>query len=89
MEPNMIVDVFRNGMLTAVILISSVVLPSLFIGLVIAMFQAATQINEVSLNFIPKLLITMTLIMVGMPWFLNTLVDFAKSIFNQIPYMVG
>ncbi len=71
-------------MLSAPLLLSALV-----IGLVVSIFQAATQINEMTLSFIPKLLgIFLALILTG-PWMVNTMVDYIQRLFGNIPWMVG
>jgi flagellar biosynthetic protein FliQ len=65
------------------------ILPGLLVGLVVAMFQAATQINEASLSFIPKLLVTFLTILVAGPWLSKTLVNYTQSLIVNIPYLVG
>jgi len=67
-------------------------LPSLlvgmFIGLAVSIFQATTQINETTLSFIPKIIGIVIIIILTMPWMLNSMVDFSTNIFNLIPEFV-
>lgn len=64
-------------------------LSALVIGLVVSIFQAATQINEQTLSFIPKLVgIFMVLVFAG-PWMMTLMVDFIRRLFSNIPWMVG
>ena len=71
-------------MLSAPLLLSALV-----IGLVVSIFQAATQINEMTLSFIPKLLgIFLALILTG-PWMVTTMVDYIQRLFGNIPWLVG
>lgn len=64
-------------------------LPMLFVGLVvglmISIFQATTQINEMTLTFVPKILAVIVVIIFTMPWMLNMLIDFTMRIFNLMP----
>jgi len=62
--------------------------PALIVGLLVSVFQAATQINEVTLSFIPKLLITMLVIIIAGPWILRTLVIYTQRIFHDIPNLI-
>ncbi len=71
-------------MLGAVILI-----PALLVGLVVAMFQAATQINEMTLTFIPKLIIVVVVLMAGGPWMLRVIMNFTITLFESIPELIG
>jgi flagellar biosynthetic protein FliQ len=81
--------VFQQTLELLVVLILIVLLPALFVGLLVAMFQAATQINEMTLSFIPKLLVTLAVLIIAGPWMLQTLLDFTRRIFNNIPMLIG
>ena len=63
-------------------------LTGMFIGLAVSIFQATTQINEMTLSFIPKILGVIIVIVLTMPWMLNSMTDFATNIFNMIPNFV-
>ena len=63
--------------------------PGLIIGLVVSTFQAATQINEQTLSFLPRLLVTLIVIIVAGPWMLTQLLDHANRLFANIPYLIG
>jgi flagellar biosynthetic protein FliQ len=64
-------------------------LPVLAVGLLVSMFQAATQINEMTLSFIPKLLVTVLVIMWAGPWMLGLMTDYTRRLFEEIPYFLG
>ncbi len=64
-------------------------LTALIIGLVVSIFQAATQINEMTLSFIPKLLGTFAMLILSGPWMIGILLDYMTRLFSSIPYMVG
>ncbi len=68
MTPDDVLDLFRDGLLLVVIMVSVIVVPSLLVGLVVSMFQAATQINEQTLSFLPRLLVMLVTLMVTGPW---------------------
>ena len=53
------------------------------------MFQAATQINEMTLSFIPKLIVTMLAMMIGGPWMLSLLVDYVRRLYENIPFLIN
>lgn len=89
MEPGVIIDVFRGGMYLIVTLVSIIVLPGLVVGLLVAMFQAATQINEMSLAFIPKLLVTLVTLGVAAPWILKLMIAFTQNLITEIPTLIG
>ena len=63
-------------------------LTGMFLGLAVSIFQATTQINEMTLSFIPKILGVVIVIVLTMPWMLNSMTDFATNIFNMIPNFV-
>ena len=89
MTPEVAVDLFRQALWLTGIMVGIVVMPSLLIGLVVAMFQAATQINEQTLSFLPRLLVTfLTLIWLG-PWLTTQLIEFTDTLYRQIPGLIG
>ena len=63
-------------------------LTGMFVGLAVSIFQATTQINEMTLSFIPKILGVVIVIVLTMPWMLNSMTDFAVGVFNLIPTFV-
>jgi len=89
MSPNVIIDIFREALMLIVLIVASLVLPSLCVGLVVSMFQAATQINEQTLSFLPRLLMTLASVMVLGPWILNMLIEHATRLITNIPLFVG
>nr|WP_321267403.1 flagellar biosynthesis protein FliQ [uncultured Sulfurimonas sp.] len=60
-------------------------LTGMLLGLAVSIFQATTQINEMTLSFIPKILGVVIVIILTMPWMLNSMIDFATNIFNMMP----
>ncbi|GAA6130701.1 flagellar biosynthesis protein FliQ [Halopseudomonas sabulinigri] len=89
MTPEVAVDLFRQALWLTGIMVAVVVMPSLLIGLVVAMFQAATQINEQTLSFLPRLLVTfLTLIWLG-PWLTTQLIEFTDTLYRSIPGLIG
>jgi len=81
--------VFGDALGLVVVLVSLIVLPSLLVGLVVAVFQAATQINEQTLSFLPRLLMTLVTIMTAGPWILGRFVDHFNHIFETIPALIA
>jgi len=63
-------------------------LTGMFLGLAVSIFQATTQINEMTLSFIPKIIGVVIVIILTMPWMLNAMTDFSLNIFNMIPTFV-
>lgn len=72
----------------ALLLSLPALLTGMFLGLAVSIFQATTQINEMTLSFIPKVLGIIIVIVLTMPWMLNTTIDFATNVFNLIPTFV-
>jgi flagellar biosynthesis protein FliQ len=89
MTPETVVSMFSESIYVVLLLLTVLVVPGLIVGLVISMFQAATQINESSLSFIPKLFITFLVLVFAGPWLLKTLVNYTDTLFANIPYMIG
>ena len=89
MTPEVVMDLFADAFKLTVIMVSLIVGPSLVVGLVVSMFQAATQINEQTLSFLPRLLVTLCTIMVAGPWLLNQLMDLFNRLIMNIPLMIG
>ena len=84
-----VLSLFGDALGLVVIVVAILVLPSLFVGLVVAVFQAATQINEQTLSFLPRLIMTLVSIMAAGPWILGQLLDHFQRIFSSIPTIVG
>ena len=89
MNPEAFVDVFREALGIVSLLVSATIIPSLLIGLVVSIFQAATSINEQTLSFLPRLLVTLTALSWGAHWGLQQLMDFFHVIIEQIPEVLG
>jgi flagellar biosynthetic protein FliQ len=71
------------------LLLAPLLLVALITGLIISLFQAATQINEMTLSFIPKLLAVFATLVIAGPWMLETLLDYMRNLFSSIPQLVG
>lgn len=89
MSPEVYVDIFRNALFTVMTLVAVIVVPSLLIGLVVAVFQAATSINEQTLSFLPRLMVTLLTLIVGAHWFTQVLMDFTVNMIEAIPRVLG
>ncbi|ALZ85385.1 MULTISPECIES: flagellar biosynthesis protein FliQ [Pseudomonadaceae] len=89
MTPEVAVDLFRQGLWLTALLVAVLVVPSLIVGLIVAVFQAATQINEQTLSFLPRLIVTLlTLIVLG-PWMVRQLMEFIQTSVANIPRLIG
>jgi flagellar biosynthetic protein FliQ len=89
MTPDTVIDIGQQAMEVTTILAGMVLLPALAVGLVVAMFQAVTQINEMTLTFIPKLIAVAVVMALAGPWMLNLLLDFTTELIESIPMLVG
>lgn len=89
MTPGMALDLFGEALFLVVLLVAVIVVPSLLVGLLVSTFQAATQINEQTLSFLPRLLVTLLTIMWAGPWILGQLMDEFNNIFANIPLFLG
>jgi flagellar biosynthetic protein FliQ len=89
MTPDVVSDLMREALYLAMLMVSVIIVPSLCIGLVVSVFQAATQINEQTLSFLPRLLITlMTLVVLG-PWLGSQMTDFTERLILDLPTLIG
>ncbi len=89
MTPDSVIDIGQQAMEVTALLAAVVLLPALAIGLVVAMFQAATQINEMTLSFIPKLIVVALSLMLAGPWMLRVLMNFSLSLIGSVPELIG
>lgn len=89
MTPEIAVDLFREALWLTAMIVGLMVMPSLLVGLLVAMFQAATQINEQTLSFVPRLLVMLlTLIWAG-PWLVRELMEYMQNLIHNIPLLIG
>lgn len=89
MEPGIFVDILSDALFLVIKLVSAIIVPSLIVGLIVAVFQAATSINEQTLSFLPRLLVTLTALIVGGHWFTQELMDFFNRLVMSIPEIAG
>jgi flagellar biosynthetic protein FliQ len=88
-DPRVVLDLYGQAFLLIVIMVAAVMVPALIVGLIVSVFQAATQINEQTLTFLPRLIVTILVIIYLGPWLLQKLVDFTTQLFIDIPLMIG
>ncbi len=89
MTPDTIVSIGYQAMQVALTLVSVIILPALAVGLLVSMFQAATQINEQTLSFIPKLMVIAGALAFAGPWLLRLMVSYTERLIQNIPYLIG
>jgi flagellar biosynthetic protein FliQ len=89
MTPENVMDLAHRMLLVTTMVAAPLLLIALVAGLVIGMLQAATQINEATLSFIPKLLLLVLTLLVAGPWILRVLGDFTHDLYSSIPAVIG
>jgi flagellar biosynthetic protein FliQ len=88
MTPEFITGFFLQAVKTAIMLAAPMLSVGLVVGILVSMFQAATQINEMTLVFVPKMLAVALALLVFFPWMLRVVTDFVQNMFNNIPMYV-
>jgi flagellar biosynthesis protein FliQ len=89
MDPQQVLTFGRDGLLTLLTVCGPIVLVVLMVGLVVSILQAATQIHEQTLSFVPKLLAAFATMAVAGPWMISKLVDYIQQVLMAIPTVVG
>ncbi len=89
MTQEIVMQVGQKALVVTIILILLLLVPPLLVGLLISMFQAATQINEQTLSFIPKIVLVLVVMVVAGPWMLSLMVDYTERLFHNIPFLIG
>ncbi|AEF46161.1 flagellar biosynthesis protein FliQ [Serratia plymuthica] len=89
MTPESVMALGTEAMKVALALSAPLLLAALVSGLVVSLLQAATQINEMTLSFIPKILAVVATIVVAGPWMLNLLLDYMRTLFSNLPNLIG
>ena len=88
MTPETVMSIAYQAMMVTLYLGAPLLLTALLIGLLVSLFQAATQINEMTLSFIPKILGVFAVLIVAGPWLLSLIIDFTRTLFQNIPFLV-
>jgi flagellar biosynthetic protein FliQ len=89
MTPEVVMEIGRQAILVVLVIAAPTLLTALTVGLIISVFQAATQINESTLQFVPKLVSMFVIILLFGPWMLQYLVDYIQRLFGSIPQLIG
>ena len=89
MTPEAVQDAIQQGLEVTVLIILVLLLPALLAGLIVSMLQAATGIQEMTLSFIPKLLVTFLALVAGGSWMIGLITDYTRRLFESIPYLIG
>lgn len=89
MNPQGVITLGQQGLHVMLVVGAPLLLAALVTGLAISIFQAATQINEATLSFLPKLLVVVATLVVAGPWMIQFLVDYMQRLFSSIPSVIG
>ncbi len=89
MTPGTVMEIGRQAIEVVLLMSAPMLLTALIVGLIISIFQAATQLNEATLQFVPKLVAMFAVLLIFGPWMLQYLVDYIQRLFNAIPQLIG
>jgi flagellar biosynthetic protein FliQ len=89
MEPATVIQIGRQALVTVMTVAGPMLLAGLVVGLAVGIFQAVTQIHEMTLTFIPKILAIVGTLIILLPWMIVKVLDFTVGLFNTIPAVVG
>ncbi|MCK4301323.1 MAG: flagellar biosynthesis protein FliQ [candidate division Zixibacteria bacterium] len=89
MNPQMVVSIGREALILMLMLSGPMLLFGLVVGVSIALFQAVTQIQEMTLTFVPKILAVALALLIFLPWMINMITDFTRNLYEMIPTLVG
>lgn len=89
MTPEMVTTIGQEALWITMMIAGPLLLSALCVGLVVGMFQAATQINEMTLSFIPKLLVLVLVLVVAGPWILGVITTYTRQLIERIPSLIA
>ncbi|MCU5773270.1 flagellar biosynthesis protein FliQ [Erwiniaceae bacterium BAC15a-03b] len=89
MTPESVMVLGQEAMKVALALAAPLLLAALISGLLISLLQAATQVNEQTLSFIPKILAVASTVVIAGPWMLSLVLDYMRTLFSNLPYIIG
>lgn len=89
MTPDTVMTIGTHALKITLLLAAPMLIVALALGLLVGIFQAATQINEMTLSFIPKLLGMAATVVVAGPWMLKVMIDYTRELFESIPGLIG
>ena len=88
MTPELVMTIGKSALETTLMIAAPLLLVSLVIGLTISIFQAVTQINEATLTFVPKIIVTFLALLIFFPWMMRVMLGFTSSLFTNIPVYI-
>lgn len=89
MTPETVTTIGQEALWVTMLIAAPMLLSALAVGLLVGMFQAATQINEMTMSFIPKLLVLVAALVIGGPWMLSVIVNYTQQLMGQIPSLIS
>lgn len=89
MTPEVAVDLVSEAIYIILMLVTLILVPGLIVGLIVSVFQAATQINEQTLSFLPRLLVTLFVIIAAGPFMMQKILDYSENLIRNIPTFIG
>lgn len=89
MTPGVVMEIGRQAIEATLVLSAPLLLAALLVGLIISIFQAATQINEQTLSFIPKLVVVFLVLLLAGPWMLSYITEYIQRLYSSIPGLIG
>jgi flagellar biosynthetic protein FliQ len=89
MTPEVAIDIVREAIFLILKLVTLILVPGLIVGLIVSVFQAATSINEQTMSFLPKLLVTLFVIVAAGPYMMQQIMEFSERLYRNIPMLIG
>ncbi|MBI3529258.1 MAG: flagellar biosynthesis protein FliQ [Betaproteobacteria bacterium] len=89
MTPESVMTIGRHALELTLLVSAPLLLSALAVGLLVSVFQAATQINEMTLSFIPKLIAILVMLVLAGPWMITMMVDYMRRLLENLPFMIG
>ncbi|MCB4360874.1 flagellar biosynthesis protein FliQ [Quatrionicoccus australiensis] len=89
MTPGTVMEIGRQAIEVTLTIAAPMLLAALVVGLIVSIFQAATQLNEATLQFVPKLVVMFLVLLLVGPWMLQYLMDYIQRLFESIPQLIG
>ncbi len=89
MTPESVIAIGQQALWVTMLIAAPMLLSALAIGVLVGMFQAATQINEMTMSFIPKLLVLVVTLSIAGPWMLSVIMKFMRQLVEQIPFLIA
>ena len=89
MSPEVAIDIVREAIFLILMLVSLILIPGLIVGLFVSVFQAATQINEQTLSFLPRLIVTLLVVIEAGPFMMQKIIEYSERLISNIPTLIG